>query len=268
MDNLSQQVVIIIVSSVFLLIVAVGIILLVYVYQKKQLLYVREKEQLKLDFEKQILESKLEIQEQTFKYISQEIHDNIGQVLSLAKLTINTMSSKDAEVLQQKIDSSKQLVGKAIEDLRSLSKNLNTDYITDLGLAISVENEIKLLRNVSQYQIEVTTEGNAYRLQQQRELIIFRIFQEVLQNIIKHSKATCITITFYYNPDAFILRVSDNGMGFDVSLLTDTNNNKVGIGLRNMRHRASLISANFTIDSLPGAGTVVKIQLPVNLNSK
>ena len=265
MDNLSQQVVVIIISSVFLLVVAIGIILLVFIYQKKQHLYVREKEQLKVDFEKQILESKLEIQEQTFKYISQEIHDNIGQVLSLAKLTINTMTANDAEVLNEKIDSSKNLVGKAIEDLRNLSRNLNTDYITDLGLSVSVENEIKILRNASQYDIEVIREGNEYRLPHQQELIIFRIFQEVLQNIIKHAGATCITITFYYKPNSFILEISDNGIGFNASVLNEGRKDPVGIGVLNMRHRANLISADFIINSQAGNGTVVKIKLPVNL---
>ncbi|MEP6947966.1 MAG: ATP-binding protein [Ginsengibacter sp.] len=265
MDNLSQQVIVIIISSVFLLVVAIGIILLVFVYQKKQQLYVREKEQLKVDFEKQILESKLEIQEQTFKYISQEIHDNIGQVLSLAKLTINTMTANDPQILNEKIDSSKKLVGKAIEDLRNLSRNLNTDYITNLGLNISIENEIKILRNASQYEIEVLTKGTAYSLQHQQELIIFRIFQEVLQNIIKHSGATTIAITFYYNPGCFILEISDNGIGFDVFILNESSKNSIGIGVLNMRHRANLVSADLTIDSKPGSGTIVKIKLPVNL---
>jgi len=264
MDNLSQQVVVIIISSVFLLVVAIGIILLVFIYQKKQHLYVREKEQLKVDFEKQILESKLEIQEQTFRYISQEIHDNIGQALSLAKLTINTMTANDPQKLNEKIDSSKKLVGKAIEDLRNLSRNLNTDYITDLGLSISIENEIKILRNASQYEIEVVTEGDVYRLQHQQELIIFRIFQEALQNIIKHSRATCIAIRFCYNPGWFILEISDNGVGFDVSILNESKS-RGGIGVLNMRHRANLILADITIESNPENGTVVKIKLPVNL---
>ena len=85
--------------TMFLIIVSTGIIMLVLVYQKKQLQYLREKEQLKVTFEKEILGSKLEIQEQTLKNVSQEIHDNIGQVLSLAKLNINTMSSDDMPAL-------------------------------------------------------------------------------------------------------------------------------------------------------------------------
>src|SRR5215216_148874 len=108
MDKISKEVSVIsgvtpiIIITLFLLIVAIGIIMLVLVYQKKQLQYLREKEQLKVTFEKEILESKLEIQEQTLKNISQEIHDNIGQVLSLAKLHINTMSVDDPEALVEK----------------------------------------------------------------------------------------------------------------------------------------------------------------------
>ncbi len=92
MDNLSREVNIIIVSCIFLIIVAVGIIILVLIYQKKQLQFVQEKEQFKIILEKEILEAQLEIQEQTLKNISQEIHDNIGQTLSLAKLNLNTIN--------------------------------------------------------------------------------------------------------------------------------------------------------------------------------
>ena len=226
----------------------------------------REKEQLKVDFEKQILESKLEIQEQTFRNISQEIHDNIGQVLSLAKLTINTMDVNDTTILKTKIDNSKSLVGKAIEDLRNLSRNLNTEYITDVGLDISIENELKLLHNVTQYKIEVQTEGEPYRLQHQQELIIFRIFQESLQNIIKHAKASLIWVKFSYQPHNFTLQIIDNGQGFDQPFSTEKNNIKPGIGIRNIRHRAMLISADVAIESSPAKGTIVTIKLPLQPN--
>ena len=92
-----------------MLIVATGIVLLVLVYQKKQLQYLREKEQLKISFDKEILESKLDIQEQTFKNLSQEIHDNIGQVFSLAKINVNTMDCDDVDGLREKINTCKLL---------------------------------------------------------------------------------------------------------------------------------------------------------------
>lgn len=259
MDSFSQEILIVIVSSFFLLLVAGGIIVLVLVYQKRQIASIQEKEQLKADFEKQILESKLEIQEQTFKYISQEIHDNIGQMLSLAKLTINTMNPDEPAGLPAKIGSAKNLVSKAIDDLRCLSQNLHTDYITDQGLKASVENELRLLEHASQYQINISTEGDAYRLAQQQELILFRIFQEALQNIIKHAQASAIGVLLSYTPQYFTLKIADNGRGFDAAA---SQAGSSGIGLRNIRHRAKLISALFSVESGSGQGTTVTIQLP------
>jgi len=216
------------------------------------LLYMREKEQLKVDFEKQILESKLEIQEQTFRNISQEIHDNIGQVLSLAKLTINTMDVNDTTILKTKIDNSKSLVGKAIEDLRNLSRNLNTEYITDVGLDISIENELKLLHNVTQYKIEVQTEGEPYRLQHQQELIIFRIFQESLQNIIKHADPQNIIVKVE-SDKTVLISIKDDGKGFN------TDNAFNGNGLLNMQYRAKKAGYLFNIFST-GKGTEITLQ--------
>jgi signal transduction histidine kinase len=265
MDNLSEQVILIIVASAFLLIVAFGIIYLVFKYQKHQLLFLKEKEQLKLDFEKQILESKLEIQEHTLKHISQEIHDNIGQVLSLVKLTINTMNLSDPQLLKEKINQSRDLVGKAIKDLRSLSKSLHTDYVTDIGLQKSVEYELELLGKSSSYEIILNTEGSSFRLDQKQELILFRIFQEVIQNIIKHSNATTITVAFLYKVSSFTLKIVDNGNGFDILNQNRENTTTIkGIGLRNMANRAKLVGAGFKLESVPGRGTSVMVQLPLH----
>jgi two-component system, NarL family, sensor kinase len=265
MDKLSEQVILIIVASVFLLVVTAGIILLVFIYQKRQIHNRREKEQLKIDFERQILESRLEIQEQTLKNISQEIHDNIGQVLSLLKLTINTMYTADPLTLQQKIGTSKELVTKAIKDLRNLSKSLNTDYVTEMGLFRSVEYELEMLQHASSFHVDIKSQGEPYRLDYKKELIIFRIFQELLQNIIKHANATSITVNFTYDSQYFLLEISDNGNGFnmpDVNVIR-SDGQKGGLGLRNMEHRATLISGQFQIESTPGKGTNAKIKLPL-----
>ena len=264
MDNLSEQVILIIIASVFLFIVAGGIILLVYVYQRKQLSSLREKEQLRVDFERQILESKLEMQEQTMKNISQEIHDNIGQVLSLAKLTINTMNANNPEVLKEKISNSKELIAKAIQDLSDLSKTLHTDNITDLGLLRSVEYEVERLKRASSYQVGLSIEGQAYRMEHKQELIVFRIFQEAIQNIVKHSRATQIMVHFLYSPSQFELKISDNGSGFDKNQVDyNGKERRKGMGLRNIDHRAKLIAAHCSIESHPGKGTVITIKLPI-----
>lgn len=252
--------------SAFLLIVATGIVMLVLVYQKKQALYFKEKEQLRLAFEKEILESKLEIQEHTMQVISGEIHDNIGQVLSLAKLTINTMNMAEPDHLKEKITDSKQLIGKAIQDLRSLSKSLNTDFVTGNGLLKSIEYNVEYLEKSEVIVPVLLVEGNPYALESQHELILFRIFQEVINNIIKHANATRVDICLHYSPENLLIKIADNGQGFNYNANT-TAGHSHGLGLDNIKNRSKMIGATFNLESTAGQGTSVAINVPAKLSS-
>jgi signal transduction histidine kinase len=249
--------------TVFLMIVATGIIMLVLVHQKRQVQYFREKEQLKVTFEKEILETQLEIQEQTFKNISQEIHDNIGQVLSLVKLNINTMNYDEPKALQDKITDSKHLITTAIQDLRDLSKSLNTDYVTEMGLTRSIQYELEMMQRTGSYEIKLDIKGNPYRLEDQQELIFFRIVQEALHNIIRHAKATTISVELMFEPEVFTLKITDNGVGFDSSQLPINNYKGLGLGIRNMRSRASMTNTDFKLISNVEKGTAVILTLPL-----
>ena len=251
----------ILIITAFLVVVATGIILLVLVYQKKQLQYINEKKQLQVAYEKEILESKLEIQEQTFRNISQEIHDNIGQVLTLVKLNINTMSTAGPVAFENKINDSRTLITKAIQDLRDLSKSMNTDHIIEAGLVSAIEYEVELVRKAGEYKIEFHVAGKPYRLQNQQELILFRIVQEAVHNIMKHARATLINIEVKYEPAMFRLVVADNGIGFNYELLRNDSTKK-GSGLRNIENRAKLINGNCIFSSIPGKGTTISISLP------
>ena len=251
--------ILIIIASVFLLIVAVGIILLVFIYQKKQIHYVREKEQLKTDFEKQILESKLEIQEQTFTNISQEIHDNIGGTLSLAKLNLNTIPPEQLNGAAEKIANTKELVTKAISDLRTLSKTLHSEAILAVGLIKAIEMELKLLDKTEAFQTSLSITGTPADIDRQKELILFRTVQEALNNAIKHSEATLIKIKLDYIEDEMRLTILDNGKGFNKEEIEADSNR--GSGLRNMQNRTRMIGGELSINGT--SGTEIQISLPI-----
>jgi len=214
---------------------------------------------MKAEFENSLLQTQIEIQEQTLRTISQEIHDNVGQVLSLAKLNLNTLDIEEGVNKEQKIESSIQLVGKAINDLRDLSRSLNGDKIADLGLQDAIDKELKIIQNTGQFMTHSFICGEPYQLLPQNEMVLFRIVQESLNNIVKHSKAKNIRIEMLYEKASFKMIVNDDGEGFDASLLEAT---ETGIGLTNMKNRASLIGALFSIQSSPGEGSSVFIQLP------
>ena len=249
-------------TLILLLLASFGIIFTL-IHKKKQQANKKEKELMQTQFQHAILQTKVEIQEQTFKNISQEIHDNIGQVLSLAKLNLSSFPVENDPGLQTKIDETKNLISKALHDLRDLSRSLHGDKIAELGLQDSINAELKILQNTGQYQTSLSITGAQFRMEAQKEMVLFRMVQEAMNNAIKHSKAKHIDIMLDYKPDIFRLSVTDDGIGFDPTTLQTAS---TGIGLRNMQDRAEMIGAVFSLCSGPGNGTQVNVELSVPLH--
>ena len=248
--------------------------------QRRQVLMQGHINKMHREFEHAIFSSKLEIQEQTFQEISQEIHDNIGQILSLAKLHIATMEAGGDNALATKIREAKSLVTKAISDLRSLSHRLNTGYINEVGFDTAVKREMDTIRRTGAFETQFTITGHLRRFDGQKELILFRIVQELLNNIIKHAGARTIVVALTYDEDALQVAIRDDGRGFDLGSfdgpLTNghrsgeappTNGhdsaNAPGLGLKSMHHRAGLIGAEFHLTSHIGMGTAATVRLPL-----
>lgn len=253
--------IIIIAVAVTVLILFFGCIIILYAlaYQKRRNRYVKEKHEMETRFNAAILQTQVEIQEQTLKNIAQEIHDNIGQVLILAKLNLNTFPAMHDEAATVKVNDTKQLVGKAINDLRDLSRSLHGEKISEQGLADSITNELRILQNTGLYVTNLTVSGTKYRMQPQKEMILFRIVQECINNSVKHAKAKDINVSLWYGPGVFRMSVADNGQGFETATLQSAN---TGIGLKNMKDRATLIGATLQIKTSPGNGTTVEVELP------
>jgi len=233
------------------------VVLLAYLFTTRKNKLLQEKQLMKTQFEQELLQTQLEIQEQTLKTISEEIHDNVGQVLSLAKLNLNTFENNPGKKLQ----ATKDLVSKAINDLRDLSRSLHGDKITETGLQEAVSNELKILQNTGQYDTSLQLNGDPYKLEPQKEMVLFRIVQEALHNSVKHAKATAMEVQLNYSPAVFSLTIRDDGKGFDSKTLTATN---TGIGLKSMKNRAAMIGGSFSIQSDENKGTCISVDLPTN----
>jgi signal transduction histidine kinase len=238
----SEILTVIIAVIVILIFIALFVLIMLIYFNNKKLQNIREREKLKQDFEQAILETRLEVQEQTMRQISQEIHDNIGQVLSLANLHLKTMIGPDAE----KIDATAYLVNKAIDDLRSLSKSLNPEGISRTGLIQVMKNELEQIEKTGQFLTSLSVEGNI-QLPSNKLLILYRMIQEVLNNIIKHSEASMIQARIGDD----MISITDNGKGFD------TQQNLPGSGLQNLKQRAHVIGVSININSSVGKGTSI-----------
>jgi two-component system NarL family sensor kinase len=252
MPSSSEELRIAIITTTLIVLFLVAFILfLVIIFQVR-------KKKAKAQLEKEILNAQIEIQEQTLKTISQEIHDNIGQILSLAKLNLNTFPVNPDEKTQLKLNDTKQLVGKAINDLRNVSRGMHGDKIAELGLQEAISNELKILQNSGQYNTSLHVAGHPFKLKTQEEMVLFRMVQEALHNSIKHAKAKNICVTLTNNENKYILMIADDGIGFDKETLQST---QTGIGLKNMQNRAALINGIFSINSAPVNGTIIEIIL-------
>jgi signal transduction histidine kinase len=242
----------------FLILIFFVVITLAVRYRKRR----RENEEMRVRFSEQLLASKVEIQEQTLQHVSRELHDNLGQVASLIKINLNTVQLKNPEAAEEKLSNTKELVKQLILDLKQLSVSLSTDKINKIGLVQALKLEEQKLIKTGLFTTNLTYPENMPILDAEREIIIYRMIQEILNNTIKHSEANNISLSIQYVGNMLDLLVSDDGKGFDVDKkLAETN--EMGNGLLNLQSRAKVIKASYSIESAIGKGTTSKISIAV-----
>lgn len=252
---------VVIVASALLLFFVIFFYLFMIQSYRRRTMHLKDIDNLHSKFESTLLKSQLEIQEQTFRNISQEIHDNIGQALSLAKLNLNTINAKNFE---DKLAITEDLLSKAITDLRDLSKSLNGEKITDLGLQAAIAHELALIEKAVTIKTELIGDDLELALDDRQVIVVFRMIQEVLNNILKHAKASLISISLENTETAALITVKDNGIGFELDKLEE---GKTGIGLKNMQQRARDINGSVTIRTAPQQGTEIAIAIQPLLNT-
>jgi two-component system, NarL family, sensor kinase len=239
------------------------IVTILFLYQKRQRRQEEEMLQMKDTYEKEALLSQLEIQENTFKTIAQELHDNIGQLLSVVKITLAGLPLEKEHKAYNLVLNSQQVLHKAIADLSNLTKSLHTERIEDLGLVESIWFELNTIESAGLLKVKFDTDGDEYPFDEQKSIYLFRMFQEVLNNTLKHAKATVLNVSLKYTDALFIMHIQDNGIGFMVNEKKQNTTPGHGVGLRSLYNRSGIIGAEISIDSKPGTGTSVLIKLPL-----
>lgn len=247
----------IIISVILMLVLVVFITVIIYRYQEKQNIYFKDIEALKTSHQNSLLQSQLEIQEQTFQNISREIHDNIGQKLTLAKLQLNTINFADTDKTIKQVNDSVNIISEAIIDLSDLSHSMSSEIILNNGLIKALEFEVVQLEKSGKYKINFSATGNTIFMDANTELVLFRIVQEALNNIVKHAGASEIDIHLHYNSIFLTMEINDNGRGFDAELP------QTGTGLQNIKKRTAMLKGNLSIISTPNMGTEIKIEIPL-----
>lgn len=193
---------------------------------------------------------------------SQDIHDGLGQQLSAIKFYLSTLSSSKQlnEKNQLLIEKSEEGMNRILANLREICFNLMPKTIENFGLIAAVDELCKTIESDGKLHFNISAEVDFPRMTFDKEIGIFRIIQEFINNSIKHSGATEINIVFRFNNNEVIVTLKDNGKGFDTDILR----NSAGMGLRNVTSRARSHSGNLKITSSPGSGTKYELALPIH----
>jgi two-component system NarL family sensor kinase len=260
--NTRSLIIFVVACMLLILLLTCFITFIIYKYQQKQNAYFQRLEKLKVAHENDMLRAKVEIQEQTFENISREIHDNIGQKLTLAKLHLNTLNFSDLNSVAAQITHTVKVIGEAINDLSDISRSMSSEIILNNGFIKALEFEVSQLNKPGLYSIKLVVTGETVFLEANRELVLFRITQEALNNIVKHANATSISIELHFAKETLSLSIIDNGRGF----LNDMN--QQGNGLSNMAKRAKMLNGSSEIYSEQGRGTTINIKMPIYENKQ
>ncbi|XZF15406.1 sensor histidine kinase [Chitinophagaceae bacterium MMS25-I14] len=235
---------------IFLLIV--GVMLTIFISNRQRIKQQIAMTEMQLNFEKEIRTVEQEVQEGVLENLSRELHDNIGQLLTLMRLQLEQekMDNPGADFVA--VDGTLELT---INQVRMMTRSLNSDFIEQSGLIQAIETEVSRLRQINSLKMHWNHNGIEPSLDKDRKLMAFRIFQEMLNNTLKHARAKNIYVALQGGEEMFSLSVKDDGKGYDVQQAME----KGGSGLKNMVKRASLAGFACEINSAAGQGSYYQI---------
>ena len=248
-----------IISAIFL-VAALFMFFYITIFIERKKRYREEKERMKQSFEDELVRTSMEVQEQTRKNLAGELHDNIGQLLSLTSVILGSINLREEEKALQKISGAHDLVIRSIKDLRQLSRLIHGEQLLKQGLLESIKQEISWLERTGHFIVEFNFSDKDFVVSEpEKDLFVFRLFQESVNNIIKHAEADRIEIELKYCNNKIVVTIKDNGVGFET---LGNNEKQQGLGLQNMQRRVSMLNGSMEIQSGKGQGTTLHFIIP------
>ncbi len=195
--------------------------------------------------------------------VAREIHDELGQVLTALKMEVNLLSAKipDDKKSRSRLDSVNGLIDETINSVRKISTRLRPRLLDELGLFPAMEMQVRELQTRTGIRCITDFPESEVIKDKEVSLAVFRIFQETLTNVARHSNATNVLIKTYMQSNEFVMEIKDNGIG-----IADTENTNGSLGIMGMKERVNLLNGTLNIENLSRGGTLIKVNIPLNFN--
>jgi signal transduction histidine kinase len=254
----TETISIIIIFSIIFLLFFSGIVVFIFQYRKRKVLHEKEKVEIDKQHKVDLLNTQLQSQQQTMQHIGTEIHDNVGQKLTLASLYAKQLSTNSSGETEKKIAAVGNIIDESLAELRQLSKTLTNPELANASLFVLLKEEAKRINASGICHVSISHSGSDIVLPQADKNILFRLLQEFIQNSLKHSGCRKISILLDKQEEKLLITATDDGKGFDTSVAS------TGIGLQNMRRRAEQLNAIYDLNSEAGRGTILTLQLTLS----
>ena len=254
---MDQDIVLAIVCSTLLILLLVAVVIIVFFISGRQKLKQEmEMEQAKLAFEKELRQVEAEVSEEVKAQFAQELHDNIGQLLTAIHIQIENQKLDQPE-LAEKYKPVEIYLKDVTQQLRLLSRTMNGDYLNHIGLPAALQLEAERLDALNRFKVHLQSADRTSNLSKGQELIVFRIFQEIAQNALRHSEAKNFYIELNTAGTGFEMKIKDDGKGFD---LEETLHSQKASGLRNILKRAKMAGFECNMSTSKGRGTLFHLK--------
>jgi signal transduction histidine kinase len=261
MDDTQGGLLLIATSMIVLVTFALTVLAVMLIYRKRRVEYEHKIALMNEKFAREVLQTQVEVQQTTMQHIGQEIHDNVGQQLTLAFLYIQQLGQKEHQ-LEKKILDVAAILNDALTELRNLSRGLiDVNFLNQTELSELIKQECNKVQKIGKCIITHTLMLSGVDTSPTIKIFVIRILQEFLQNSLRHSDCSTIHVELRRNTDGIMLLAKDNGVGY---LINNGDIEHEGIGLRSMKKRAQIMGAELTIESAPGEGTQMSLFVPIN----
>lgn len=205
------------------------------------------------------------IREEERKNIAREIHDELGQNLTILKIQLALMRKNINEPeMKDKLENLITLCDSTINTVQKIASQLRPDVLDELGLIPAIEWQLKKFKESTNIEYDFIVSSEEISLTPECETAIFRIFQEALTNVARHSNANFVRITLSKNEKEILLEIYDNGKGITKNQIESPNS----LGILGMKERTLVLGGEFTIKSTMNSGTLVRLKIPINKKNK
>lgn len=247
------------IATAVMLLLAFSIILFVIFYQKRILSEQLKRQVMEVEYQQKMLQAALESQEKERSRLASDLHDSVGAMLSTIRLTLHPLVKAGNG---DSLDQTKQLLDETIETVRRISRDLLPTSLEKFGLSHAIKEMCERIQLSGIIDVKISETGTPIEMDKKREVLVYRIAQEMISNTVRHSKANWLHVQLVWS-ETLQLIIQDNGEGFAYKGFKEKQTSyKPGLGLYNIETRVSLLGANLEYASVFPQGSQFTVKIP------